>query len=170
MEVKAKLRYLRISPRKVRLVTNLIKGMGVKEAEAQLKFLSKRAAVPVLKLLKSAVSNAVHNFNLDPSNLFIFNIRVDPGPTLVRYIPRARGKADEIRKRSSHITIILKEKSEKGKKRLEVKEMPEESKEKVEKVKTKTIRQEEKEKKVVKKEKIKTPVIQKQKIFRRKAV
>lgn len=115
MQVIAKLNYLRISPRKVRLVANLIKGMDVEEAETQLRFLTKRASKPLLKLLKSAVSNALHNFNIPKENLYIHNILVNEGPSLKRYMPRAMGRADLILKRTSHITIILQEKEEKTK-------------------------------------------------------
>ena len=99
-----------MAPRKVRLIVNLIKKMPVSEAEAQLKFQSKRAAGPVLKLLKSSVASAVNNFNLSPENLFIFNIFADQGPTLKRFRPRAFGRAGEIQKKTSHITLILEEK------------------------------------------------------------
>lgn len=172
MEVLAKLKYLRISPRKVRLVTNLIKGLDVKEAEHQLQFLPKRAAKPILKLLKSAIANATNNFNLNPDNLFISQIKVDQGPTLIRYIPRARGVANEIRKRSSHITIILKEKTGKKETEKPVAKKGEEGKEiKLEKEieKPKSIEKHEK-KQEIKKEKIKTQVMPKQRIFRRKAI
>jgi len=116
MEVKATLRYLRMSPRKVRLVANLIKGKTVKEAQDYLKILKKRAKEPLLKLLKSAVSNAKHNFNLSPENLYIYQLRVDEGPSLKRWMPRARGSASLIKKRSSHIYLVLKEIKEKEEK------------------------------------------------------
>ena len=109
MEVKASLKYLRISPRKVRLVANLIKNLPVKEAENQLNFLNKRSTEPVLKLLKSAVQNAKHNFNLSEDRLYVAEIRVDEGPALKRWMPRAQGAASPIRKRSSHVSIVLKE-------------------------------------------------------------
>lgn len=109
MEVKASLRYLRMSPRKVRLVADLIRGKKVIEAENYLKVLKKRAKEPLLKLLKSAVANARHNFNLAPENLYIAQIRVDEGPALKRWMPRARGSASLIKKRSSHIFLVLKE-------------------------------------------------------------
>ena len=107
MPITAKLRHLRISPRKVRLVTNLVKGLSVQEAEKQLKFLSKRAARPILKLLNSAMANAQHNANLTKEGLYIKNIVVEPGPTLKRWRPRAMGRATPIMKRTSHITILL---------------------------------------------------------------
>jgi large subunit ribosomal protein L22 len=106
MIVTAKLKHLRISPRKVRLVANLIKGLPVKEAEKQLIFLAKRASQPVLKLLKSAVANALQ-VNLSEKSLYIKSIKVDVGPTLKRWRPRAMGRATPINKRTSHITIVL---------------------------------------------------------------
>ncbi len=107
MPITAKLRYLRISPRKVRLVTDLIKGMKVEEAEGQLKFLTKRAAKPILKLLNSAVANAQHNANLAKEGLYIAKIIVEAGPILKRWQPRAMGRATPIMKRTSHITLVL---------------------------------------------------------------
>ncbi len=115
MEVRASLKYLRISPRKVRLVADLIRGKTVKEAENQLRLLKKRAKEPLLKLLKSAVANAKNNFNLSPDNLYIAQLRVDEGPALKRWMPRARGSASLIKKRSSHILMVLKEINNKSK-------------------------------------------------------
>jgi large subunit ribosomal protein L22 len=107
--VKAKLRYLRISPRKVRLVADLVRGFNVEEAEAQLKSLNKKAALPMLKLLQSAIANAEHNFKFKKDNLYISELRVDEGPTLKRYLPRAFGRATLLRKKMSHIIIGLDE-------------------------------------------------------------
>lgn len=109
MEIKAKLNNLRIAPRKTRLVIGLIKKMNVKDAEKVLEFTYKRGANPVLKLLKSAVANAENNFKLKNEDLFIKEIKVDKGTTLKRWMPRARGKATRINKRTSHITLILSE-------------------------------------------------------------
>jgi large subunit ribosomal protein L22 len=109
-EVKAKLRYLRIAPRKVRLVADLIRGKSVEEAERILNFTRKKAALPLLKLLKSAIANAKHNFNLDEKNLYISKIIVDEGPKMEKIFPRARGRADIIQKKTSHVTLVLKEK------------------------------------------------------------
>ncbi|MEK7519444.1 MAG: 50S ribosomal protein L22 [Patescibacteria group bacterium] len=109
MSVIAKLRYLRIAPRKVRLVTPLIKGKEVNKAEIILKFTVKKAAQPILKLLKSAVASARHNFQLDEKNLYISKITVDEGPKFKRWRARARGRAAEIQKKTSHITLILEE-------------------------------------------------------------
>jgi large subunit ribosomal protein L22 len=112
MEVNAKARYIRMSPKKVRLVIDVVRGMDIAPALAQLKFINKRAATPVEKLIKSAVANAMHNFELKEDNLFIKEIRADDGPTLKRWHPRAFGRAGSIRKRSVHITLILGEKVE----------------------------------------------------------
>lgn len=106
LKAKAQLNYLRISPRKVRLVADLIRGLKVIEAEQQLRFCPKRAAKPLLKLLKSAIANALASGN-DLSNLYISEIRVNPGPTLKRWRARARGRSAMIRKRTSHIIINL---------------------------------------------------------------
>jgi large subunit ribosomal protein L22 len=103
----AKLRHLRISPRKVRLIADLIRGLTVEEAEKQLRFLTKRAANPLLKLLNSAAANAENTFNLTKEKLYIAKILVDPGPTLKRWMPRAMGRATPIMKRTSHVTIVL---------------------------------------------------------------
>ncbi len=108
-EVRAHLRYLRIAPRKVRLVADLIRGKKVKEAQKILEFTTKKAALPILKLLNSALANAKHNFNLNEENLYVAKIFVDEGPKLKRVFPRSRGQASEIQKKTSHITLILKE-------------------------------------------------------------
>jgi len=110
MEIKAIARFVRMSPRKVRLVINLIRGMRVAQAQTQLKFMNKAATVPVLKLLNSAIANAEHNFELDGSNLYIKSITADGGPVLKRWTPKAFGKATPIRKPTVHISIVLEEK------------------------------------------------------------
>lgn len=112
MEVSARLRFLRLSPRKARLVTRLVQGMSAVEAESQLQFMNKAAARPLLKLLRSAIANAENNNELKKEDLVVKNFFVDEGPTLKRYRPRAFGRAAEIRKRSSHVTIILAEKKD----------------------------------------------------------
>lgn len=109
MPVIAKIKYLRIAPRKVRLVANLIRGKKIEEAQAILKFAKKRGAHPLSKLLNSAVANAKNNFQLDPKNLYISKITVDEGQKYKRWMPRARGTAYEIQKKTSHITIVLAE-------------------------------------------------------------
>ncbi len=105
--VNASLKQLRMSPKKVRLVVNVIRGMNAGKADAQLHFMNKAASVPVQKLLKSAVANATHNFKAEEDSLVVKEIAVDDGPTLHRWRPRARGRASRIRKRTSHIRIIL---------------------------------------------------------------
>lgn len=110
MEVKANAKFIRMSPKKIRLIADLIRGMNVKTAEAQLKFKVKLAAGPVLKLLKSAVANALHNFNLKEENLFIKTIAVNEGPSLKRWAPKAFGRATPVIKRSAHVNIVLDEK------------------------------------------------------------
>ena len=104
----AQLKHLRMAPRKVRLVAGLLKGMSVNNAEAQLLVNPKRATEPLLKLLKSAISNA-KNQQMDVEKLFIKEIRVDGAPMLKRWLPRAQGRATPIQKKGSHITIILAE-------------------------------------------------------------
>jgi large subunit ribosomal protein L22 len=107
MEVQAHLRNLRISPRKVRLIADVIRGMDVSSAKIQLEFINKKSSQPILKLLNSAIANAKHNFNLSENNLYISKIFVNEGTTLKRWIPRAMGRASSINKRTSHITIAL---------------------------------------------------------------
>lgn len=109
MEVRARLRFLRMAPRKVRSVADLIRRLKVADAEYQLQFMSRDAALPILKLLKSAIANAENNNKLKKDNLFVKSVFVDQGPVLKRYRPRAFGRAAEIKKRSAHITIILDE-------------------------------------------------------------
>jgi len=104
---KAQLNNLRISPRKVRLVADLIRGKKVEEARNILKFTVKRAARPLEKLLSSAATNAKHNFQLEEESLFVQEIRVDKGRTLKRFRPVSRGRTAPIAKRTSHITIVL---------------------------------------------------------------
>jgi large subunit ribosomal protein L22 len=109
MKAEAKLTMLRSTPRKTRLVADLIRGKNVSEAEAILRFTDRRVAMPMLKLLKSAKANAVNNHDMFEDSLFVSKITVDEGPTLKRYLPRARGRADMLRKRTSHISITLEE-------------------------------------------------------------
>ena len=119
MEVKAKLNFLRIAPRKVRLVADLIRGKKIEEAQDILSFTIKKSTQPILKLLNSAVANATNNFQLDSTNLYISEIRVDEGPKYKRWRARARGQAGLIQKKSSHISLVLDEiKPEKKKKKI----------------------------------------------------
>lgn len=112
MEAKAQAKFIRMSPRKVRLVVDLIRGLDVEEAVNQLSFMAKAAARPVLKLLNSGVANAVNNLQWKKDNLYIKAITVGGGPTLKRWQPKAFGRATPIRKRSSHIFLVLAEKIE----------------------------------------------------------
>jgi len=114
METRAIARFVRISPRKARLVVDLIRSLDVASARDQLAVLSKRSSAIVLKLLNSAVANAEHNNKLSAANLKITRAFVDEGPTLKRWRPRAFGRAAAIRKRTSHITIVLDEKVSKA--------------------------------------------------------
>lgn len=106
----ARLRYLKIAPRKTRLVADALKGLPVQEAEAQLMARPQRAAGALLKLLRSAVANA-KNQQMDPARLVVAGVRVDQGPMLKRTMPRAMGRATMIQKKTSHVTLILEEKA-----------------------------------------------------------
>jgi len=107
MEVQARLKNLHISPKKVRLVANLVRGKKVSVALEQLRFVNRGSSVPMAKLLKSAVANAENNFKLVGDNLFVKTIAVDHGVTLKRWMPRAFGRATPVRKRFAHITVVL---------------------------------------------------------------
>lgn len=109
MEVTAKARYVRVAPRKARLVTELVKGKKVGEALNVLAFTHKAFAKTLTKLINSAVANAQQNKQMDVDTLVVKRISVDGGPTLKRYMPRAMGRATMIRKRTSHITVVLDE-------------------------------------------------------------
>lgn len=110
MEAKAILNYTRISPRKVGIVLDLIRNKPVDLADAILKHTPKAASEDLQKLLKSAIANAENNFNMDKSSLYVSQCFVTPGPILKRMRPGPHGRAFRILKRSSHITIIVKEK------------------------------------------------------------
>jgi large subunit ribosomal protein L22 len=105
----AKLRMLRSTPRKTRLVADLIRGKAVRDAESILKFTDRRVAEPLLKLLLSAKANAVNNHDMFEDALVVREVQVGAGPTLKRFLARARGRADLMRKRTSHISITLEE-------------------------------------------------------------
>lgn len=110
MEVKALARYVRVPPRKARLIVDLIRGRNINEALTIVRFVPKEAARVVEKVLRSALANAQHNHGVrDVDRLFVKEAYVDQGPTLKRFQPRAMGRVNMIRKRSSHITIILQE-------------------------------------------------------------
>ena len=110
MEATAKAKYIRISPRKVQIVCELVKGKDTKYAEAILKATPKAACEPLLKLLKSACANAENNYEMDPENLVITECLATAGPILKRGQPRAHGRMYRINKRTSHITLTVAEK------------------------------------------------------------
>jgi large subunit ribosomal protein L22 len=110
METRAVARFVRVSPRKVRLVMDEVRGKKVEDALNMLTFAPQRGARLLRKLIQSAVSNAQNNSNLDPDSLVVKTVFADEGPVLKRFIPRAQGRATPIRKRTSHLTVILDEK------------------------------------------------------------
>ena len=110
MEVNATAKYIRIAPRKLRIVMNLIRGKKVSEAFAILKFTPKVGSDVVEKVLRSAVANAEHNNAMNVDNLYVSTCFVDQGPTLKRIHPRSRGQAFKILKHSSHVTVCVSEK------------------------------------------------------------
>lgn len=112
MEVKAVAKYMRISPQKVRMLSSALKDRPVEAALSQLKFMPQKAAGILEKIVRSAVANADQNAGLDVDTLVVRNVIVDQGPTLKRFRARARGRGTRILKRTSHITVILAEKSE----------------------------------------------------------
>lgn len=109
MEIIARARMIRISPRKVRLVGDLIKKKNVNDASGMLTYMPQKASDILKKLLDSAVANAKQRKYVDIDNLFVKNVIVDGGPTMKRFLPRAMGRATKVRKRMSHITMILDE-------------------------------------------------------------
>lgn len=110
MEVKATAKTVRIAPRKVRLVLDLVRGKSVKEALDILKFVPNHVAKDVSKVVKSAAANATNNFQLAEEKLYIKACYANEGITLKRFMPRAKGNASEILKRTSHITVVVEEK------------------------------------------------------------
>lgn len=111
-QTRAIAKYIRIAPRKVRLVVDLIRGKRVGEALAILRLTPRGASPVVEKVLRSAMANAENNHNMDADRLFVKEVFVDPGPTLKRFHPRAQGRAFSIMKRTSHITVVVAEKRE----------------------------------------------------------
>jgi large subunit ribosomal protein L22 len=109
MPFTAKLNYLNIAPRKVRLVADLIRGKTAKEAQIILGLVPQKSALPMLKLLKSSINNVKNGFGVEESNLCVSKITVDAGPKSKRWMPRARGQPSTIEKKTSHITLILEE-------------------------------------------------------------
>ena len=116
VQTKAQLNFLRMTPQKVRLVAGLVRGLEVSRALEQLQFSSKQAALPVKKLIESAIANAKHNHNIKEETLKIETIFVNEGSVLKRWMPRAMGRATPLRKKSSHITVILSGEAEEIKK------------------------------------------------------
>lgn len=115
-QITAKLRFYRMGPKKMRLIADLIRGKRVERAQAVLGLLNKKGAQPVLKLLNSAVANAKHNHNIENKNLIVKTIMVDGGPVLKRFMPKAHGRATPVRERTSHVTLVLEQLTEKVKK------------------------------------------------------
>jgi large subunit ribosomal protein L22 len=107
MEARAQARFVRVTPMKARRVVDLIRGLPAAEAQAVLRFAPQSASEPVGKVLDSAIANAVNNHRLDGSSLVVSKAYVDEGPTMKRFRPRAQGRAYRIRKRTSHITVIV---------------------------------------------------------------
>jgi large subunit ribosomal protein L22 len=109
MEVKASIKYARMAPRKIRLVVDMIRGKDVNEAIQILTFVNKKSAPIIKKLVQSAVANADQKKTIDLDTLYVKHISVDQGPTLKRYMPRAMGRASEIKKKTSHVNLVLEE-------------------------------------------------------------
>lgn len=110
MEARAHLRHVRISPRKVKIVCDLIRGKSIPQATAILLTTPKAASEPLLKLMNSAAANAENNHNMDPEKLYVSEIFANPGPIMKRIMPRAQGRAFRINKRTSHVTLVVAEK------------------------------------------------------------
>ncbi len=110
--VRAVARYVRTAPRKLRLVADMIRGKKAKEASTLLEFTNRRAAVTLHKVLSSAIANAENNHELDPERLEVITTFIDEGPMLKRWIPRSRGRASAVLKRSSHITVVVRQRQE----------------------------------------------------------
>lgn len=109
MEVKASIKFARMAPRKIRLVADMVRGKDVNEAIQILTFVNKKSAPILKKLVQSAVANADQKKTIDLDTLYVKHISVDQGPTLKRYMPRAMGRASEIKKKTSHVNLILEE-------------------------------------------------------------
>jgi len=109
METKASAKTVRVTPRKARLVIDLIRGKDVKEAQAILMFTPRAASPIILKVLNSAIANAEHNDNMDPENLYVKEAFINEGVRIKRLLPRAKGQGDIIKKRTSHVTVVVAE-------------------------------------------------------------
>ena len=104
---RAQARFVRVTPQKARRVIDLVRGMNAQEAVTLLRFAPQAASEPIGKVISSAIANATNNYNLDPRTLVITQAFVDEGPTMKRFRPRAQGRASQILKRTSHITIVV---------------------------------------------------------------
>jgi large subunit ribosomal protein L22 len=143
MKIEASLNNLRISPRKIRLVTDMIKGQDIDDAQVQLEHTVKKSSPVILKLLKSAVANAENNFGMDRSNLYVYDVQVGEGTKLKRWLPRAYGRATLILKRASNIYLTLAERVEgKNRKTKEQMEKDRKSREEAKKKLEKEIKEE----------------------------
>lgn len=111
MEAKAIARYVRMTPRKTRVIINMIRDKYVDEALEALRFTNRRATGPVAKVLGSAIANAKEQFNAQVANLYVAEAFVDEGPTQKRFLPRAMGRATRVEKKTSHITVVVKERA-----------------------------------------------------------
>jgi large subunit ribosomal protein L22 len=109
METKASAKTVRVTPRKARLVIDLIRGKDVKEAQAILMFTPRAASPIILKVLNSAIANAEHNDNMNPENLYVKEAFINEGVRIKRLLPRAKGQGDIIKKRTSHVTVVVAE-------------------------------------------------------------
>ena len=112
MEAKAHLKHCRMSPRKMKIVLDLIRGQDLGKAVAILKYTPRAACEPILKLVNSAAANAENNFDMDKDSLYVSECFACPGPMLKRIRPRAKGRADRLLKRTSHVTVVLKEREQ----------------------------------------------------------
>ena len=109
MEAKAIAKYVRTSPRKAGQICSLVRGKNVDEALAILKYMLQKSAGIIAKVVKSAAANAENNMNMDPKKLYVSEVYANQGPTLKRFMPRAQGRATGIRKRTSHIGVVVRE-------------------------------------------------------------
>ena len=109
MEAKAIAKYIRTSPRKAGQICSLVRGKNVDEALAILKYMPQKSAGIIAKVVKSAAANAENNMNMDPKKLYVSEVYANQGPTLKRFMPRAQGRATGIRKRTSHIGVVVRE-------------------------------------------------------------
>lgn len=107
METKATVKTVRVTPRKARLVLDLVRGKSVDEAQATLQFMPNKAAAVIAKVIKSVAANAVHNHQMDADRLFVKACYADEGVVMKRFMPRAKGNAAQILKRTSHITVVV---------------------------------------------------------------